>query len=90
VLSWVRRSRADAGPAALASPLDYSPEAYQVTIRDGAAVKRVLAASGPGTIYAASHQLADFDGLPMQFSFSVAQVSAVYGPGHLAWGEFDE
>jgi hypothetical protein len=88
-LSWVRRSRADTGSWASAEvPQDNAPEAYRVTIRDGGAAVRVIAASEPAAVYAVAEQEADFGALPTAFDFEVAQISPLYGAGHLARGAF--
>lgn len=89
-ISWVRRSRFDTDSWSTAeAPHDNLPEAYRVTIFDGADVVRVIDAAAPATTYTAAEQTADFGGLPAAFAFAVAQVSAVYGPGHAAAGMFD-
>ena len=89
VLGWVRRSRTDAGSwAAVEVGLDYAPEAYRVTIFDGAAPVRVLDVSAPAATYPAAAQVADFGGLPAAFDFTVAGLGATFGPGHAAMGAF--
>ncbi len=88
-LGWTRRSRADAGAWAAAEvPLEHVPEAYRVTIFDGAAAVRVIEAATPAAIYAAADQVADFGTLPAAFAFTVTQVSPVFGPGHKGAGAF--
>jgi hypothetical protein len=88
-LSWVRRSRADAGSwAALEVGLDYPPEAYRVTIFDGSAPVREIEASAPATTYPAAAQLADFGTLPAGFAFTVSQLSAEFGAGAAETGAF--
>jgi hypothetical protein len=89
VLRWVRRSRADSdGWASEDAPLDWAPEAYRVTLHDGPTLLRTLAATGPQTIYTAAAQSDDFGGPAPDFTFRVAQVSPLYGPGHWAEGVF--
>jgi len=89
-LSWVRRSRADAGSwAALEVGLDYAPEAYRVTIFDGAAAVREIEVSAPAASYPAAAQVADFGGLPAGFDFAVSQLGAEFGPGAAATGAFN-
>ena len=84
-LSWIRRGRVDAtGWAATEIPLDYAPEAYEVTILDGQTPLRTLTVAEHTMLYAAADQTADFAGLATEFTLRVAQVSAVYGPGHSA------
>jgi hypothetical protein len=39
--------------------------------------------------YTAAQQVADFGGPAISFIWRVAQVSALYGPGHWATGDFD-
>lgn len=88
-LSWVRRGRVEAeswGSAEI--PLDYAPEAYRVSIGDGAAILRTLEATTSSVLYAAAQQQADFEGPAAAFTYSVAQLSAVYGAGHAARGVF--
>jgi hypothetical protein len=88
-LGWMRRSRADAGAWAAAEvPLEHAPEAYLVTVFDGADVVRTMEVPGPAMVYAAAAQVADFGALPAAFAFSVAQVSPVFGPGHAGAGAF--
>jgi hypothetical protein len=89
-LSWVRRSRADAGGwAALEVGLDYAPEAYRVTIFDGAAPVREIEVAVPAASYPAAAQVADFGALPDGFGFSVSQLGAEFGAGAAATGAFD-
>jgi hypothetical protein len=84
-LSWVRRSRADAGNwAALEVGLDYTPEAWRVTIFDGGTPVREVEVAAPTATYAAAAQVDDFGVLPDGFGFSVTQLSAEYGPGAAA------
>ncbi len=89
-LSWVRRSRADTDSWATEdAPLDWAPQSYRVEIRDGATLKRTIDAAAPAATYTAAQQVADFGGPAAAFTWRVAQVSAPYGPGHWAQGEFD-
>jgi hypothetical protein len=89
VLSWARRSRADAGSwAALEVGLDYGPEAYRVTIFDGAAPVRQIEVASPAANYPASAQIADFGTLPAAFDFTVSQLGPEFGPGAAATGAF--
>ena len=88
-LGWVRRSRADAGSwAAVEVGLDYGPEAYRVTIFDGAAPVREFEVSAPSASYPAASQVADFGSLPAGFDFAVSQLSPEFGPGAAATGAF--
>jgi hypothetical protein len=86
-LSWVRRSRADTQSWAAADvPLEHAPEAYRVTILDGGVPVRQFDSAGPATLYSAAEQAADFGGPAPGFTWSVAQLSPVYGPGPAANG----
>jgi len=88
-LTWVRRSRADAGSwAALEVGLDYPPEAYRVTIFDGVLAVRTIEVTAPSASYPAAAQLADFGALPAGFDFAVSQLGAEFGPGTAVRGEF--
>ena len=70
--------------------LDFAPEAYRVTVFDGATAVRTLATATPAAAYTAAEQIADFGASPASFTFTVAQVSAEYGAGHAAQGEFHD
>jgi hypothetical protein len=88
-LSWVRRSRADSGSwAALEVGLDYTPEAYRVTIFDGLVPVREIEVATPAATYPAAAQLADFGALPGGFDFSVSQLGPEFGAGAAATGVF--
>ncbi|MDC9823833.1 phage tail protein [Devosia sp. ZB163] len=88
-LSWLRRSRADAGAwAAVEVPLEHVPEAYRVTILDGPTPVRTIAAAAAGATYTAAQQAADFGAPPASFDFTVEQLSPVFGPGHPGAGTF--
>lgn len=89
LLSWVRRSRADAGSwAAVEVGLDFAPEAYRVTIFDVAVPVREFEVSTPSASYPAAAQVADFGVLPAGFDFAVSQVGPEFGPGAAATGAF--
>ncbi|HEY8595643.1 MAG TPA: glycoside hydrolase TIM-barrel-like domain-containing protein [Devosiaceae bacterium] len=88
-ISFIRRSRVAAdGWAAAEVPLDFSPEAYRVTIARSESEQRVFDTAGPMLVYSAADQIADFGTLPGAFDYSVAQTSPVYGSGHAAHGHF--
>jgi hypothetical protein len=88
-LSWTRRSRADADSWGIAdAPLEVVPEAYRVKVFNGVAVVRTIDVATPATTYTAAQQTADFGSLPSSFTFTVAQLSASLGPGHLSTGAF--
>jgi len=89
-LFWVRCSRSDTDSWATAdAPLDNVPEAYQVTIFNGANALRTIATGGPAATYTATQQAADFGALPAAFTFTVAQMSLSLGPGLAAEGAFN-
>ncbi len=89
-VSWVRRSRDDTGSWAVEdAPLDFAPEAYRVDIRDGEEIVRTITTNSPAATYTLAQQTADFGGAATAFGVRVAQLSAVYGPGHWATGEFN-
>ncbi|MGN6156592.1 MAG: GTA baseplate fiber-binding domain-containing protein, partial [Devosia sp.] len=88
-LSWVRRSRADTDSwASDDAPLDVTPEAYAVTVLNGVNAVRTISTATPAATYSAADQTADFGALPASFSFTVAQVSPLYGAGHAATATF--
>jgi hypothetical protein len=90
VLGWLRRSRADTDSWAVSdAPLDHQPEAYVVTILNGAAVERTIETAVPGATYTAAQQSADFGGPPASFGYRVAQMSQALGPGHTTEGLFN-
>ena len=89
-LSWIRRSRADTDSWAVSdAPLDQAPEAYSLTILDGAAPVRTIETATPGATYTAAQQTADFGGPPAGFAFQVAQKSPVFGAGPAKEGAFN-
>jgi hypothetical protein len=89
-LDWVRCSRADGdGWGAGEAPLEHLPERYRVTLRNGATVLRSFETAGAEAVYSAAQQAADFGGPAGLFTFSIAQVSPVLGPGHPAQGAFN-
>lgn len=91
VLRWRRRSRTDSDSWVPAeAPLDATPEAYRVSVLDGAIALRSRDVGAPTTTYTEAEQLADFGLLPASFAFTVAQLSPVHGPGHLAAGSFTD
>lgn len=88
-ITWVRRSRADGDGWGIAdAPLDHLPEAYRLTIINGASPVRVLETSAPSAVYSSADQLADFGTLPTAFDFTIVQISPVLGAGHAALGAF--
>ena len=71
-------------------PLDFSPEAYLVTIFDGTNQVRQISSNINGITYSSADQTADFGALPTSFDFSVSQVSTVHGPGISSLGTFTD
>lgn len=91
VVGWRRRSRMDAGAGAyLAPPLEFAPEAYRVSVFDGAVLKRSFEVAGPEAVYGAAEQAADFGGPATDIRIVVTQLSAVFGAGHASEVFFDD
>jgi hypothetical protein len=89
-LSWMRCSRADGDGWGLAEPpLEHAPEAYRLTILDGATIRRIIETALPSALYTSAEQILDFGSPPGAFSFTLAQVSPVLGAGHPATGAFN-
>ncbi|MEQ8326305.1 MAG: glycoside hydrolase/phage tail family protein [Parvibaculum sp.] len=82
-LAWVRRTRIGGDSwAGLEVPLGEEAEAYEVEIRDGEGVKRVIAAASPEAIYDAGEQAADFGGTEIEtLDVTVYQLSRAFGRG---------
>jgi hypothetical protein len=88
-LSWNRRSRADTDSwAGDDAPLDFVPEGYRLTILSAGTPVRTIDVATPAVTYTAAQQTTDFGAPPSSFDYSVAQLSAVYGPGHMATATF--
>ena len=88
-VSWVRRSRADTDSwAGDDAPLDFVPEGYRLTIFLSGTPVRTMEVTAPAATYTTAQQTADFGSPPSSFVYSVAQLSAVYGPGHAATATF--
>ena len=88
-IAFVRCSRTDADSWTLAeAPLDVTPEAYLVSVLNGASVVRRVTVGVPVVTYDNAAQLADFGARPAGFDFTVAQISPVWGPGLSATGAF--
>lgn len=90
--TWMRRSRADNEAWATSdAPLEVSPEAYRLTIFNGASAVRSIESAMPAASYPAAAQIADFGSLPASFTFTftVAQLSPVFGPGASGQGAFN-
>jgi len=89
-LAWVRRARRDGNSWVLAEvPLDLNPEAYRIEIFEGEVLRRTFDTAGVAATYAAADQIADFGGLPENFSFTITQISPTFGTGHKARGSFN-
>jgi hypothetical protein len=83
--SWIRRTRRDGDSwDAVDVPLTEASEAYELDVRDGATVKRTLAAGTPSVLYAAADEIADFGSPQTSLAVSVAQLSATVGRGFAA------
>ena len=79
-VSWIRRTRLDGDSWDTPEvPLAEESESYLVRVRQGSAVLREVVLGTPYWHYSAAMQIAD--GLTLPFDVSVAQISAVYGPG---------
>jgi hypothetical protein len=81
-ISWIRRTRVGGDRfEAYEVPLGEAFEAYDVTIRDGATVKRRITIAAPAALYSAAEQLADFGAPPTALDIAVRQISETVGPG---------
>lgn len=80
-LSWIRRTRLGGDSWVADVPLGEEVEDYAVTIMNGATKVRSIRAGAPEALYTAVEQTADFGALPSSLTWTVAQVSRVYGAG---------
>jgi len=88
-LSWVRRSRADTDSwTPDDAPLDQSPEGYRLSIYNGLTLVRTMTLTAPSATYTTAQQTADFGSPPSSFTYTVAQTSPLYGPGHTSSATF--
>ena len=88
-LSWVRRSRADTDSwTPDDAPLDQPSEAYRLSIYNGLTLVRTMDVTAPSAAYTAAQQTADFGSPPPSFTYTVAQTSPLYGPGHASSATF--
>lgn len=88
-VTWKRRTRLKGDGWSLSNvPLDYTPELYRVSIKNGQETVRRVDVNNSSFVYTAAMQSADFGGPAENFDFTVQQVSAALGPGHAASGDF--
>jgi hypothetical protein len=82
-LSWIRRNRlgGDAWEP-VDTPLDEAFERYEVDVLKAGTVVRTLASSGPGVLYPAAAEVADFGGPQVSLTIRIVQLSATVGRGH--------
>lgn len=82
-IRWTRRTRSGGDSwAGLDVPLAEEVEAYEVEIRDGETVKRVIAASAPQASYSATAQTADFGSADFpSLEITIHQLSRAFGRG---------
>ena len=80
VFTWTRRTRTDGDSwQGYEVPLGEGQELYRLRVLFGAAIKREVTVGEASWIYPSALQVAD--GISGAFSFEVAQLSDVYGPG---------
>jgi hypothetical protein len=81
-LTWARRTRLGGDSwEGLDVPLGEEEEMYEVEIKEGGNVKRVIRTGGPELLYPQADQLADFGAPPGMLSLSIYQLSRAYGRG---------
>ena len=91
IFTWQRRSRAvGEGWSGANPPLEYAPEAYELSVILSGVVVRRFGPSAASLVYTAAEQIADFDALAESFTWRVAQLSSQHGAGHKAEAMFDE
>jgi hypothetical protein len=84
-ISFTRRARFGGDGWELAeAPLHEEREAYEVEIRAGPDIKRVLAGDRPEILYAAAAEIADFGSPRTSLELAIRQLSAAVGPGQPA------
>lgn len=89
LFQWTRRSRADGDGWGLAEPpLEYAQERWRLRLFDGATPLRTIETGSASAQYGPGEQMADFGGPAGAFTFTIAQMSPVLGPGHEARGEY--
>lgn len=82
-LTWIRRTRLGGDSwLGLDVPLGEELEAYEIEIRDGDALKRVLASGEPQATYSAAQQSADFGHADLEsLDVTIYQLSRAFGRG---------
>lgn len=82
-IRWTRRTRIGGDSwQGIDVPLAEETEAYEIEIRDGDTVKRIIAASSPHESYGTAEQLADFGGTDFtSIDLTLYQLSRTYGRG---------
>ncbi len=81
-INWIRRGRIDADSWDVAEiPLGEDSEIYQLSILDGAVLKRSVTTTAPNYLYTTASIIADFGVMPASLTLRVAQASAAYGAG---------
>lgn len=69
-------------------PAEHMPERYAVNIFNGGTMVRSFECGVPTALYTDDEQMADSGGPASSFTFTVAQISAVFGAGRAAEGAF--
>jgi hypothetical protein len=81
-LSWQRRDRKQGEATTYTDlPLSETVESYEIEIFNGASVVRTLTSNSPSVAYSVADQTTDFGGLQTSVTFTVYQISAVFGRG---------
>jgi hypothetical protein len=80
-LSWIRRTRRGGDSWAAEVPLGEDREFYEIDIVSGDAVVRTLTSDGPGVLYAAADEIADFGSAQSSLAIAVYQMSTTIGRG---------
>ncbi|MEP1934942.1 MAG: glycoside hydrolase/phage tail family protein [Roseibium sp.] len=89
VLSWIRRTRLGGDGWEQADvPRGEDLETYEIEIWKAGILKRTLSATSQTITYSAANQVADFGSSGQSFTFTVFQISATYGRGTVAQGDF--
>ena len=71
-----------------ALPPEHLPERYAVGIGDWVIIRRSFESALTSAVYPLDQQIVDFGGPASNFTFTVAQISAVFGTGQVAEGAF--